>query len=110
MIRLFIGVCAVLMCVGGCAPQVAMNSRQRGDSMVANRHYDAAVYHYTRAIGEDPNDVGAYSGRARALSRDIDLDQWPGDRPGADLAGALADCDKAIELNPGDHQLHLNRG
>src|SRR3954465_3394354 len=109
------GLCTVAMVVGmiplaGWAPQMAMNSDERGDSMIAHGQHSAAVYWYGRAIAEDPTDAGAYAGRARGLSKDINLDDWPADKPDADLKGALADLDKAIELHPKSYQLYLNRG
>jgi Flp pilus assembly protein TadD len=101
---------ALSLLTASCAPQVAMNPRERGDSMVSHGFYDAAIYHYTRAITANPNDWQAYSGRARARSHMIDLDQSPADKPGADFPGALADSDRAIALHPEVPQLYLNRG
>ena len=98
------------LCLNACAPQMAMTPRQRGDSLLSHGHYDSAAYYYGRAIKRNPDDPSAYSGRARAYSRDIDLDEWADDKPGADLPAALADADKAVALNPDDPQLYLNRG
>jgi tetratricopeptide (TPR) repeat protein len=101
----------LLLSLGGCmVPQMAMSLRERGDSFLSHGHYDAATYHYTRAIEADANDWQSYSGRATALSHGIDLDQRAADKPGTDLASALADCDRAIALAPAKPQLYLNRG
>jgi len=94
----------------GCAPQVAMTPRERGESMLTHGHHQAAAYWFDRAIREDPSDGPAYVGRARARSQSINLDEWPADRPTADLAGALADYDRAVELAPKDSQVRANRG
>jgi len=97
--------------IGVCAPQVAMNPRERGDSMVSNHHYDAAVYWYTRALETNPNDGPAYAGRGRALSQNINVDEWPADKPNANLPAALADYDRAAQLMPTEWpQLYANRG
>ena len=102
--------CFLASISGGCVPQVLMTPRERGDSMTRNGHYGAAGYWYDRAIREDPNDWLAYAGRARARSQNVNLDHWPADRPKADLAGALADYDRAVELQQDTAQLYANRG
>jgi len=109
-LRLFFTIPLALFTAGCLAPQIAMNHRERGDSMVSHGHYDSAIYYYNRAINDNANDWQAYSGRSRARSQSIDLDQRPSDKPGADLTGALADSDRAIALYPDGHQLYLNRG
>jgi tetratricopeptide (TPR) repeat protein len=90
-------------------PQMTMNQRERGESFLEHGHYDAAVYRFTRAIEADDSDWKAYAGRARAHSRNLDLDDPPGGKKGSDIPAALADYDRAIALQPANAQIYVNR-
>src|SRR5688572_28806927 len=98
-----------LMYGGGCAPQILMTPRERGDSMVSHGFYGGALYWYGRAIEKDANDVAAYVGRAQARSQMVHFDAWPADRPKADFPGALADYDRAVALQPTNSMIYANR-
>ncbi|HEY7090279.1 MAG TPA: tetratricopeptide repeat protein [Tepidisphaeraceae bacterium] len=100
----------VVIALPGClVPQVAMSPRERGDSMASHGFWDAAIYHYTRAIEADPNDVNAYAGRGRAYAQGISVFEWPSDKPKANLPAALADYDRALSMAPEVAQWHANR-
>ena len=101
---------ALSAAAGGClVPQMAMSPRERGDSFLSHGHYDAAIYHYTRAIERNPDDWAAYGYRAQAHSRKLDLDDPAGGKAGSNIPAALADYDTAIALQPNMPQLYLNR-
>jgi Flp pilus assembly protein TadD len=106
---LLLTACISVMSAGCMVPQMAMNQRERGESFLEHGHYNAAVYRFTRAIEADDTDWRAYGGRARAHSRNLDLDDPPGGKKGSDIPVALADYDRAIALQPANAHLHLNR-
>jgi tetratricopeptide (TPR) repeat protein len=98
----------VLHAVAGCAPQVMMSARERGDSFLSHGLYDSAIYWYSRAI--DAQDTVAYAGRSMAYAHEINLHESPSDKPGSNMAAALGDADRAVALYPKEVQSYINRG
>lgn len=75
----------------------AASAFELGESAYANYEYDAAIAHFTKAIGENPKHALAYSERANVYS---DM---------GDNAAAIADFTKAIELDPKNANAYNNR-
>ena len=74
------------------APDSAENCNKRGMAKWTKKDLDGALIEYDRAIGLNPDFGEAYGGRGQL--------KWL-----KDLAGALADLNKALELIPGDYHL-----
>lgn len=75
------------------APSVADKTaaekfKQTGNQQMSNKQYDAAIESYTKAIELDSTNPVYYSNRAAAYSSK------------QDHLGAVADAEKAIEIDP----------
>jgi len=81
------------------APRNALAAYNRGYAHFARREYDLAIADYTRSIELDGRMGWAYGNRC--LTRTV---------VGQDLAGALADCDEALRLQPDNLQIRESRG
>ena len=120
----------VLVIATGCGPDVSGDVRL-GDDRVAAYDWPGAIEAFTEAIERDPNAVDAYAGRCNALRLSRELDRALVDCNRAiDLGGgvagyvnrgnvyddlgefelALADYDRAIEIDPGATTAYRNRG
>lgn len=81
------------------APRNALAAYNRGYAHFARREYDLAIADYSRSIELDGRMGWAYANRC--LTRTV---------VGLDLAGALADCDEALRLQPDNLQTRESRG
>ncbi|WP_395646206.1 tetratricopeptide repeat protein [Terricaulis sp.] len=81
------------------SPTMAAAYMHRGELRLSRREYARAVVDYSDAILYAPEDSGGYNARcwARAM--------W-----NASLEMARADCDRALELSPGDARAFDSRG
>jgi len=77
-------------------------AKEKGNQAFKSGNYDAAVTHYTEGIEQDPNNkniVSAlYANRAAAYHKQKKNKE------------AIADCDKALEINDGYAKVYLRRG
>nr|WP_315393535.1 tetratricopeptide repeat protein [uncultured Duganella sp.] len=81
------------------AGETATSSLNKGDTLLQNGDYDAAIASYTRAIQLDPGLSAAYSNRALASIF-----------TGVPEAGILADLDRAAELEKTNANVPRARG
>jgi stress-induced-phosphoprotein 1 len=70
-------------------PQLSAEARERGNELFKNHKYPEAIKEYTEAVNRNPSDSKCYSNRAAAYHKLLEFSL------------ALADCNKAIELEPG---------
>jgi len=77
-------------------------AKEKGNTAFKSGNYDAAVTHYTEGIEQDPNNKNLvstlYANRAAAYHKQKKNKE------------AVADCDKALEINDGYAKVYLRRG
>lgn len=69
-------------------PELSDKAKAEGNEFFKQANYPAAIERYTEAIKRAPNNPFLYSNRAAAYSKL------------AEMPSALADCDKALEIEP----------
>jgi stress-induced-phosphoprotein 1 len=79
-------------------PELAEKARQEGNTAFKDGKFPEAIALYSEAIKRAPRMAALYSNRAAAYSK---LGEFP---------MALADCDKALELDPGFVKAHTRKG
>jgi tetratricopeptide (TPR) repeat protein len=105
-------------------PKLAQAYDNRGNAKTEKGDFDGAIADFNRALQLNPKLVPAYEARGNAkrekydlsvsgavdefVSPDYDLDPHKVDKGALD--GAIADCNRAIELNPKLAGAYLNRG
>ena len=85
--------------VGDALYRMGVAYRRSGNSELAARHFVLAVQAIDQAITSSPNDPDLRKGRC-----------WFKAVQGEDLNGALADCDEAMKLGPGNAAITEYRG
>ncbi|XP_074056722.1 sperm-associated antigen 1 isoform X2 [Macrotis lagotis] len=75
---------------------LATHEKEKGNEAFSSGDYEEAVTYYTRSISVSPT-VAAYNNRAQA---EIKLKNWN---------NALQDCEKVLELEPGNLKAFLRR-
>ncbi len=80
-------------------PKYALAYESRGNAYEAKKDYQHATDDFGEAIHLDPTDPNYLSERCRARAL-----------AGADLQGALADCNESLRLRPDDRNTFNNRG
>ena len=80
------------------------NHMQRGIELAQQKHFDAAVEEFGKAIQANPNDSRGYANRGTASRQAARAALAAGDQEGASTRyqAALADFSKLIELAPKD--------
>jgi len=73
-------------------------SVKKGDALLSQGNFDAAIAAYTQAIGLNPKYAVAYSHRGHAYGQKSDFDT------------SIADCTEAIRLDPQFAEAYNNRG
>jgi tetratricopeptide (TPR) repeat protein len=83
----------------GLDPAYAAALYNRGSLYDGKNDHDHAIADYNAAIQSDPDYADAFNGRCVARAE-----------AGSELAEALADCDEALKLRPGDAYILDSRG
>src|SRR6266487_5287246 len=88
------------------------NHMQRGIELAQQKHFDAAVAEFTKAIEANRKDARGYANRGTAYRQAAQAAQANGDSAGAATrySSALADFSKAIEVSPKDEVAYRERG
>src|SRR6266568_812217 len=88
------------------------NHMQRGIELAQQKHFDAAVAEFTKAIEGNPKDARGYANRGTAYRQAARAAVAAGDQEGASTRyqSAMADFAKYIELAPKDASAYLERG
>ena len=88
------------------------NHMQRGIELAQQKHFDAAVAEFTKAIEANPKDARGYANRGTAYRQGARAAVAAGDQEGASTRyqSAMADFAKYIELAPKDPSGYLERG
>src|SRR6267378_1376121 len=87
------------------------NHMQRGIELAQQKHFDAAVAEFTKAIEANPKDARGYANRGTAYRQGARTAIAAGDQEGASTRyqSALADFSKYVELAPKDASAYLER-
>src|SRR5438132_10887228 len=87
------------------------NHMQRGIELAQQKHFDAAVAEFTKAIEGNPKDPRGYANRGTAYRQAARTAVAAGDQEGASTRyqSALADFSKYIEVAPKDAFAYLDR-
>src|SRR5437016_7576324 len=87
------------------------NHMQRGIELAQQKHFDAAVAEFTKAIEANPKDPRGYANRGTAYRQAARTAVAAGDQEGASTRyqSALADFSKFVELAPKDASAYLER-
>lgn len=103
----------------GCISTPAQEAFESGNRHVQNGDLDKAIADYDRAIELDPDWALAYNNRALAYIGEevvtrgslVNADEYSLlSGSASDLDKAIADLDRAIELEPDNSMFHFNRG
>src|SRR5438093_9549704 len=88
------------------------NHMQRGIELAQQKHFDAAVAEFTKAIEANPKDPRGYANRGTAYRQGARAAVAAGDQEGAATRyqAAMADFSKYIEVAPKDASGYLERG
>src|SRR6266480_2182711 len=88
------------------------NHMQRGIELAQQKHFDAAVAEFTKAIEANPKDPRGYANRGTAYRQAARAAVAAGDQEGASTRyqSAMADFSKAVEVAPKDASAYLERG
>src|SRR5206468_5281081 len=87
------------------------NHMQRGIELAQQKHFDAAVAEFTKAIEANPKDARGYANRGTAYRQGARTAIAAGDQEGASTRyqSALADFSKYVELAPKDASAYVER-
>src|SRR5690349_13505394 len=87
------------------------NHMQRGIELAQQKHFDAAVAEFTKAIEANPKDARGYANRGTAYRQGARAAIAAGDQEGASTRyqSAMADFSKLVELAPKDASAYLER-
>src|SRR6188508_1139801 len=87
------------------------NHMQRGIELAQQKHFDAAVAEFTKAIEANPKDPRGYANRGTAYRQAARTAMAAGDQEGASTRyqSAMADFSKFVELAPKDASAYLER-
>src|SRR5437773_5199544 len=88
------------------------NHMQRGIELAQQKHFDAAVAEFTKAIEANPKDARGYANRGTAYRQGARTAIAAGDQEGASTRyqSALADFSKYVELAPKDASGYAEHG
>src|SRR6266568_6445601 len=88
------------------------NHMQRGIELAQQKHFDAAVAEFTKAIEANPKDARGYANRGTAYRQGARTAVAAGDSEGASTRyqSALADFSKYVELAPKDAAAYIEHG
>src|SRR5438132_12677555 len=105
-------VCFAAIQVGsGKPPAGGAGYMQRGIDLAQQKHFDAAVAEFTKAIEANPKDPRGYANRGTAYRQAARTAVAAGDQEGASTRyqSALADFSKSIDLETKDAFAYLDR-
>src|SRR5213593_3385491 len=109
---LFLWVAAVHIALAKKPAPGGANHIQRGIELAQQKHFDAAVAEFTKAIEANPQDPRGYANRGTAYRQGARAAMAAGDSEGASTRyqAALADFAKYIELAPKDASAYTEHG